>query len=113
MSLAIKEAAITFNVTTSGSNHYNGQVAAYIFDHQKQFIKQVPVREGYLTLSDSASSIRRQRILIAPMINDYRITQSYVALKRLCAYEAILTAKSGRLVDNIVIPEIIISYWAF
>lgn len=105
---------VSFQVSIRERPDFKQPLVAYVFDERGQLKERTEVLGDKLEPSLSAGELARARVFIAPRNEKLEAMEPTPALmERIGAYEPVLRAGGGRLIDRIDLPGPIIDHWPF
>ena len=105
---------VTFQVSTKQRAAFKEPLVAYVFNRRGELTERVEVKGDKVELSLPEGDPGRTRVFIAPRDEKLDAAKPTPAtLERLGAYEPVLQAGGGKLVDRFEIPGPILDHWPF
>lgn len=104
---------VSIKISTEERPQFDHPLAAYIFDEHGELSERVDVRDNKVELPLPDGMAGRMRIFVAPSSERVDARKPTAALmERMGAYEPVLQL-SGKVVERIDVPGIIIDRWPF
>ena len=103
----------TLKISLDEKPDFKGDISAFLFDSAGNLLEKSKVKDGKVSFSHCEQEVARNRLFIAPVVNqsdEETEKPSIKMMERLSAYEPVLKHR-GKLVDTVRVPSSIIDLW--